>query len=251
MEMHRKSLKAAIEASGLTMRELSLKLNRNTAYIQQYLTRNSPKELPVDVAMEIGRILQSDCRDFLTEAQRRVVGLAQVPAAEGAPALADHRPEPIAEPAPPPPAIIEEEVTARLPGAGPAIPAAPAESIVEIDARTLRDGDIASAAVVACWPFPEYVISYELRSSAGRLRILLVEDDAAAPDLAVGDRAVIDVTRTVPTPPGVFAVWDGFGVVFRKLENVPGAGIRNVATRAPLVGEAKILGRVVWLCRRL
>lgn len=71
--------------------------------------------------------------------------------------------------------------------------------------------------------------------------------------LMPGDRAIINTRDKTPSPPGSFAVWDGFGVVIKMVEIVPGSkpprirlSSRNPAYQPYEVdyGEARIIGRV-------
>lgn len=48
------------------------------------------------------------------------------------------------------------------------------------------------------------------------------------PDYLSGDRVLVDLSRRMPTPPGVFVVWDGLGLVLKRLELVIGATPRKV-----------------------
>ena len=39
--------------------------------------------------------------------------------------------------------------------------------------------------------------------------------------LSSGDRVLIDTSQRVPVPPGVFAIWDGMGLVSKRIEHEP------------------------------
>jgi phage repressor protein C with HTH and peptisase S24 domain len=41
------------------------------------------------------------------------------------------------------------------------------------------------------------------------------------PLLASGDRVLIDTSQRVPVPPGIFAIWDGMGLVAKRIEHEP------------------------------
>ena len=43
--------------------------------------------------------------------------------------------------------------------------------------------------------------------------MITVDGDSMEPLLAAGDRILIDVSRPVPVPPGIFVIWDGMGLV--------------------------------------
>ena len=41
------------------------------------------------------------------------------------------------------------------------------------------------------------------------------------PLLSSRDRILIDVSQRVPVPPGLFVIWDGMGLVAKRIEHVP------------------------------
>lgn len=57
MDDVRKLVKGRLSALGLDMAEVSRRVGKNQTYIQQFLTRNSPRVLPEDVRAELSRIL--------------------------------------------------------------------------------------------------------------------------------------------------------------------------------------------------
>lgn len=80
------------------------------------------------------------------------------------------------------------------------------------------------------------------------------------PTLHSGDRVMVDNGDRIPSPGGVFAVWDGFGVVTKRLEVVPNSDppTLRISSDNPLhreyertADEVNIIGRVVWFARRL
>ena len=52
------------------------------------------------------------------------------------------------------------------------------------------------------------------------------------PLLSSGDRILIDVSRTVPVPPGIFVIWDGMGLVAKHVEHVPHSDPPTVVLKA-------------------
>ena len=80
------------------------------------------------------------------------------------------------------------------------------------------------------------------------------------PVAANGDRILIDVSRTVPAPPGIFVIWDGMGLVTKRIQHVPNSDPPRVMLKSSnpeydsyecLVEEVRIVGRAVWVSRRL
>ena len=113
---------------------------------------------------------------------------------------------------------------------------------------------------VATWMFPESVVRHEFRAQPEDLRIITVEGDSMEPLLGSGDRIVIDTSRNIPVPPSVFVIWDGMGLVAKRVEHIPNSQptmlvIRSVNPDYPayerLAEEVHIVGRVVWVAKRL
>jgi phage repressor protein C with HTH and peptisase S24 domain len=80
------------------------------------------------------------------------------------------------------------------------------------------------------------------------------------PLLSSGDRILVDVSQRVPVPPGVFVIWDGMGVVAKRVEHVPSSApttvvIRSINPDYPTyerhADEVNIIGRVIWAAKKL
>jgi len=104
------------------------------------------------------------------------------------------------------------------------------------------------------------VVRHEFRAQPEDLRIITVEGDSMEPLLGSGDRIVIDTSRNIPVPPSVFVIWDGMGLVAKRVEHIPNSQptmlvIRSVNPDYPayerLADEVRIIGRVVWVAKRL
>lgn len=92
------------------------------------------------------------------------------------------------------------------------------------------------------------------------LRIIRVEGDSMEPTLFDGDIVLIDLTCKAPTPPGVFVLFDGVGLVTKRIEHVPNSDppTLRVLSDNPRYSayertaeEVNIVGRVRWLGREL
>jgi len=81
-----------------------------------------------------------------------------------------------------------------------------------------------------------------------------------APTLEDGDMVMVDTGRTSPSPPGIFILDDGVGLVAKRVDAVP----HSFPQQPPLppdnpaysnyqrrIDEVRILGRVVWFARSL
>jgi phage repressor protein C with HTH and peptisase S24 domain len=55
------------------------------------------------------------------------------------------------------------------------------------------------------------VIRHEVRARAEDLHIVTIDGDSMEPLLSSGDCIMVDTSRRVPAPPGIFVIWDGIG----------------------------------------
>lgn len=69
--------------------------------------------------------------------------------------------------------------------------------------------------------FQKSWITHGLRADPAKLRIMHVVGDSMEPTLRDGDIVLVDMGRAVPTPPGVFVLHDGIGLVAKRLEHIP------------------------------
>lgn len=163
-------------------------------------------------------------------------------------------------------------VGARKPATREEPPASAAETepfaiVAELDVRAAA-GPNGSAieilheredeAVVARYGFPREGFRQLFGAAPERVRIVEVIGDSMAPTLLPGQRVLVDTNDVRPSPPGIFVVWDGMGLVLKRVEFVPHSdpptvrilsdNARYPAYERP-VGEAWIQGRVIggWL----
>lgn len=89
-----------------------------------------------------------------------------------------------------------------------------------------QDGDKSGDKPVAQWGLPSAFVERELGLSFGMADIIMVYgdsmDDGTAHGFASGDRVIIDRKHTDPRQGGVFAVFDGEGVIIKQVELVRG-----------------------------
>jgi transcriptional regulator with XRE-family HTH domain len=92
------------------------------------------------------------------------------------------------------------------------------------------------------------------------LRIMRVEGDSMEPTLLDQDTVIVDLTKKTPSPPGIFVLHDGMGLVAKRVEIVPRSDplrLRIVSDNSRYaaydvtVDEANIVGRIRWFCREL
>ena len=108
--------------------------------------------------------------------------------------------------------------------------------------------------------FQKSWIRYDLKSEPGNLRIMHVEGDSMMPTLHDGDIILIDIGRRSPTPPGIFVLHDGMGLVAKRLEHIPNSDppkVRIISDNthySPYEGvadEINIIGRIRWFAREM
>ena len=151
----------------------------------------------------------------------------------------------------------------------------PTKAISEIDVRAgmggggevavtyIPDGNggmIEADDTCGSWALPEDYLRSELRIKAEAARIIEVQGDSMEPILHAGDRVMINTADKRPTPPGVFALWDGFGVVVKRIEHIPNSEPPTIKIKSDnpnhdeyerMLDEINIIGRLVWYARRL
>ena len=110
------------------------------------------------------------------------------------------------------------------------------------------------------WGFPENWFKFQYGADPNSCRVVPIEDDAMFGELRTGDRVVVDISRTEPSPAGIFLVDDGVTWTPRHLELLPGVDPPTVMitarnpdyrNREAPIDALKIVGRVMGMWRRL
>lgn len=153
-----------------------------------------------------------------------------------------------------------------------------ADAILEIDVHggaglggeaalenlTSSNGSTTSTdAVKGGWILPpEYLAEIRVRPKSIRI-IEIFGDSMTRPDgggIHSGDRVMVDISDRNPTPPGIFALFDGFGVTVKRIERIPRSDpptirlISDNPAHRPVemtLDEVNIIGRLKWFARRL
>lgn len=108
--------------------------------------------------------------------------------------------------------------------------------------------------------FQQSWIRNTLRSDPTHLRIMHVEGDSMMPTLQDRDIVLVDTSRRSPTPPGIFVLHDGMGLVAKRLEHIPNSDpprVRIVSDNphySPyenMADEVNIIGRIRWFAREM
>jgi len=227
----RRRLLGMVADSDTNLRTASLAIERNAAYLHQFVHRGTPK------------VLAEDDREALAEHLGCSPDLLKHGRGFGRRA----RPNPKPGPARPSPYAAPRGYSA----------------VPEIDVR-------ASAGPGAwneefeqtsdMWIFADPLIRHEFRAKPEDLQMITVDGDSMAPVLSSGDRVLIDVSRKVPVPPGIFVIWDGMGLVAKRIEHVPNSDPPRIVLKSlnpeydsyeRLAEEVRVVGRAVWVSRRL
>ena len=146
--------------------------------------------------------------------------------------------------------VVEIEVKGGMGLGGFAPPDADVEGHGEVSRDHVRD----------YWALPPSYLRRELNVEPGAARIIEVRGDSMVPTLHGGDRVMVDTADTNPTPPGVFAISDGFGVAVKRLERIPNSdppAVRVISdnerhsSHSATPDEIRIIGRCVWRAHRL
>jgi len=222
-----------IQQKRTDLKKASLAIGRNAAYLQQYLYRGIPKTLPED-------------------AREALAAFLGVPEESLRPAKTESAMEPAL------PQVVAAASVSAMGGGMPGF-----SQIPELDVRAsaghgaFHEGD---EEIKAVWMFPDAVIRHELRARSANLRIITIDGDSMEPLLASGDRVLVDTSQRVPAPPGIFVIWDGLGIVAKRIEHIPTAEPSRVVIKSvnPLYGdyerpteEVNIIGRVIWAGKKL
>ena len=224
--MRRRLLRLMAE-SRTNLRTASLAIERNASYLHQFIHRGTP------------RVLAEDDRE----------------------ALAEHlgcNPD-----------LLRHERSARRRGRPKPAPVAPHvaprgySAVPEIDVRASAGPGAWNEELdqtKETWLFPDPLIRHEFRARPEDLRMITVDGDSMDPLLSSGDQILIDVSRQVPVPPGIFVIWDGMGLVAKRIEHVPHSDPPKVVLKSlnpdydsyeRAAEEVRVVGRAVWVSRRL
>jgi peptidase S24-like protein/helix-turn-helix protein len=75
--------------------------------------------------------------------------------------------------------------------------------------------------VVAEWQVPSGIVRGYSTAPAADLRFITVMGDSMEPTLQPGQRVLVDTGDRKPSPPGVFVIWDGLGLVIKRVQMLP------------------------------
>ena len=219
----RERLRERLWRRGVSLAEASLAIGRNKAYLQQYLARGMPRVLSFRDSEALATLLHCDPGGLRHDAL---------------PAPKPWKKNPQGGARPRTSAVAEMEVEAA------AGPGAWNDDFVLEKAR---------------WQLPEAMVRHEGDADPGALRIIRVRGNSMAPELGEGDRLVVDTGRRMPGAGELYVLWDGDGLVVKRVEPVHGSGapalrLLSVNPDYPayecLAEDIHIVGKVLWKVTR-
>lgn len=197
MDAVRKLLVGLIEDQGLNLSQVSLKLGKSHSYLQQFIKRGVPARLPEDVRARLAEMFGVDEAHLGGRLPNLGMGVA-----------------------PPPPLRKRNEFLPEYDLRGGSSYGG------GVGTQLSEDGRESAPMLVAQWGLPSTFIRNELGLTFGQADIIPVRgdsmDDGTSRGLSSGDRVVIDRLDTDPRQGGIFAVWDGGGVIVKQVELVQG-----------------------------
>ena len=230
LDRPRRQLRDALAVAGLSLKQASRAIGRNDAYLQQFLFRGSPRRLPEEARHALAAMLGID--------QQILADLPQSPHMSTGPSSG----RPAASPAN---QILVPLFDVRAAAGGGAIP--PGEESVD----GMQPPNIG---------FPPELLRRITSAPAASLQMISVSGDSMTPTLADGDLVMIDTARKLPSPPGIFILDDGVGLVAKRVDTVPNTTppILRLSSDNPAyanyqrrLDEVHVIGRVIWFGRSL
>ncbi len=227
----RQKIRDLLWKRGLNMRETSLAIGRNVSYLHGFLERGSPRVLSHQDAAKLAGLL--DCKAQDLHHAERPPRRKRAGTEKPRPREMQQGPAPLAP-------VPEVDVEAS------AGPGALADEFVAERAR---------------WFLPEGMIRYEGGAAPGAIRVLRVRGESMEPELSEGDRLIVDTARRRPETGEMFVLWDGNGLVVKRVEHLRAEGAApalRLKSANPdyddytcLAEDIHIVGKVLWTLRRV
>lgn len=136
----------------------------------------------------------------------------------------------------------------------------PTISIDELDVRAAAGAGqlVTEETKVSEWHMPRDLLRAATQAPFEDVKIITIVGDSMQPTFNPTEKVLVDTDDKLPTPPGVFVIWDGLGLVAKRVEHIadsepPTVRIMSDNPKYPpyerVIGEAHIQGRVIgkWL----
>ncbi len=94
----------------------------------------------------------------------------------------------------------------------------------------------------ARWFLPEGMIRYDGGAVPGAIRALRVRGESMESELSEGDRLQVDTARRVPETGEMFVLWDGNGLVVKRVEHVRADARADTPARKSAGGDFQRAG---------
>lgn len=111
---------------------------------------------------------------------------------------------------------------------------------------------------VAEWTLPADFLR-SITPTPDQVVIIRIVGDSMEPHYMAGDRVLVDTSHRIPSPPGVYVIWDGYGLILKHVEVLTGRqpGLARLwsdnSGYAPyevpvtdLQIQGRVLGKWVW-----
>jgi phage repressor protein C with HTH and peptisase S24 domain len=133
---------------------------------------------------------------------------------------------------------------------------------LSVEASAGGGSEVESAEDVALehYVFRKSWVRDALQTDPSNLRLLDIRGDSMEPTLNDGDIILVDTSKKTPSPPGIFILHDGLGLVAKRLQMVPNSQpaklsiVSDNTQYAPYerdLSDVRIIGKVVWFAREL
>ena len=242
----RARIPALLWKKGLSMKKASTAIGRHGSFLHQFISKGTPKVLAYRDAERLAALLGCEPADLHHDElpPRRKPSSAQ--AGAGARASGGTKAGP-----------------AHAPAGMPENP----ESLVGVPEMAIEASAGPGAFIdhyppeTAQWFLPASMVRHEGNADPASLRILRVRGESMEPELSDGDRLVVEISRTVPVTGELCVLWDGNGLVVKRIEHLPGAdgppAVRlksanpDYADYECLAQDLHVSGRVLWSIRKM
>ncbi len=133
---------------------------------------------------------------------------------------------------------------------------------ITVPMLSLQNGKIVTSTIEGDpYYFRRAWINDRLGTAPDNIRMLFVTGDSMEPTLCHGDMVLVDITKKSPSPPGNFVLFDGVGLIIKRLELISGGdngSMVRITSDNPQYESAQkamedinIVGRVVWFAREM